>query len=570
MFAAPAAMTYDHPCKADLPFRRRNSRETSQSNLASSIQRHPHAHRTSQQEQQTAALIFILVLLAAVCFTAAYHLHTSAHSFLVPRIFDLPVADQSILRAPGGPLLHGEPTGANPASRPSKSPIKYLSYLPHSGFHNQRIALENALTLAALLNRTLLLPPARLGAALGYAPSVRLRDITALEGTKSGLDYCRQIEEVEEVEDMFPGCVGLDRWTNIPWAEIVDLDSIMVKTSVKLLEHWSFAQGNARRDFPDEDSWTLDDASAYDFRFFDTPLVRMDAHELNAVARSKKFANSTVVLISSLSERNESLLQLGTLFGSSRLWLHEPEHILLRRRIREGMVFKNFNLDYVAHDISRKLGGQWLGAHVRLGDGAFADKAEHNARAVFWRLVDATAEGDEMNLKMVEGLIVESRPPTKVKKAKRRHHAQDLSDYPMVVFPHRGSYNVSSLLDRVSCRSQLHADSGLRAFNVPLFVSTDAASPSDHPSLARFLKVFPCTFFLGDFSGTSLTRLDGLVNPYDGLALRPFLEPLLDAMVVARADVFVGTEQSTFSQFVADVLARTLRGEDIVERGSIH
>jgi len=35
---------------------------------------------------------------------------------------------------------------------------KFLSYLPHSGFHNQRIALENALVLARLLNRTLLVP----------------------------------------------------------------------------------------------------------------------------------------------------------------------------------------------------------------------------------------------------------------------------------------------------------------------------------------------------------------------------------------------------------------------------
>ncbi len=31
---------------------------------------------------------------------------------------------------------------------------KYLGFLPHSGFHNQRIALENALLLGFLLNRT--------------------------------------------------------------------------------------------------------------------------------------------------------------------------------------------------------------------------------------------------------------------------------------------------------------------------------------------------------------------------------------------------------------------------------
>jgi len=40
---------------------------------------------------------------------------------------------------------------------------KFLSYLPHSGFHNQLIALENTLVPARLLNRTLLVPPVRFG-----------------------------------------------------------------------------------------------------------------------------------------------------------------------------------------------------------------------------------------------------------------------------------------------------------------------------------------------------------------------------------------------------------------------
>lgn len=32
---------------------------------------------------------------------------------------------------------------------------KFLGYLPHSGFHNQRMALQNAMVLATYLNRTL-------------------------------------------------------------------------------------------------------------------------------------------------------------------------------------------------------------------------------------------------------------------------------------------------------------------------------------------------------------------------------------------------------------------------------
>lgn len=32
--------------------------------------------------------------------------------------------------------------------------VKYLGFLPHSGFHNQRMALQNALLLGSILNRT--------------------------------------------------------------------------------------------------------------------------------------------------------------------------------------------------------------------------------------------------------------------------------------------------------------------------------------------------------------------------------------------------------------------------------
>ena len=53
---------------------------------------------------------------------------------------------------------------------------KFVGYLPHSGFHNQRIALENALILSRLMNRTLLMPPVRLSnRPIRYAPFDELR-----------------------------------------------------------------------------------------------------------------------------------------------------------------------------------------------------------------------------------------------------------------------------------------------------------------------------------------------------------------------------------------------------------
>ncbi|KAM0749365.1 hypothetical protein T439DRAFT_363921 [Meredithblackwellia eburnea MCA 4105] len=40
---------------------------------------------------------------------------------------------------------------------------KFMGFLPHSGFHNQRLALQNAFMLGYLLNRTVLLPPVWIG-----------------------------------------------------------------------------------------------------------------------------------------------------------------------------------------------------------------------------------------------------------------------------------------------------------------------------------------------------------------------------------------------------------------------
>jgi hypothetical protein len=52
----------------------------------------------------------------------------------------------------------------NPARKPSGDPNeKFLAYLPHSGYHNQRIELANSMMLALHMNRTLLVPPVWVG-----------------------------------------------------------------------------------------------------------------------------------------------------------------------------------------------------------------------------------------------------------------------------------------------------------------------------------------------------------------------------------------------------------------------
>ncbi|KAF9150166.1 hypothetical protein BG015_008023, partial [Linnemannia schmuckeri] len=71
---------------------------------------------------------------------------------------------------------------------------KYLTFLPHSGFHNQRTELENALLLARLLNRTLIMPKVYLGPPMPWL-TFNLLHSRLLYQTKIGLEHCRAIIE---------------------------------------------------------------------------------------------------------------------------------------------------------------------------------------------------------------------------------------------------------------------------------------------------------------------------------------------------------------------------------------
>lgn len=61
---------------------------------------------------------------------------------------------------------------------------RFLGYLPHSGFHNQRISLQNAMVLACYLNRTLLLPPILAGWPISGRPYDALVRLSLLPSAK--------------------------------------------------------------------------------------------------------------------------------------------------------------------------------------------------------------------------------------------------------------------------------------------------------------------------------------------------------------------------------------------------
>jgi hypothetical protein len=85
---------------------------------------------------------------------------------------------------------------------------KYLAYLPHSGFHNERVELQNALMLAHLLDRALVVPRVRIGRAMAWAIKPNLQ--SAFERSQ------KQPSQVEACRPLLPELEALgrkDRWT---------------------------------------------------------------------------------------------------------------------------------------------------------------------------------------------------------------------------------------------------------------------------------------------------------------------------------------------------------------------
>lgn len=426
---------------------------------------------------------------------------------------------------------------------------RYLAYLPHSGFHNQRIALENALVLSRILNRTLLVPPARLGNGLiSYHSFDDLQHLLIHSG-KQGLHHC---SEVPSRIALPSECWGYFDYTHVSWDWLVDLSSIAADQP--LFHHEALAYPWLENPPPNNDTLRLKDQTAYDFRFVDyTPVLDAAAHPRYNIAYP----------VSTLAASSAQLIQLGTLFGSARLHLTQRGNLAARTAIRKRMGFANPHLRTASTAAVNVLGGKdaFLAAHVRLSDGPFLALRERTVRSIWYQLVayalhGVNASAGITDIYELERLLVPANavlPPPREPLVKW---------VPPAEMRLRGNMAGSS---HIKCGGKQHRAPELVPLNVPLFVATDV---EDALALAPLRAAFPCTILLRDLEDVpEMGMLNRLVSAEDGVLLAPFLAPLLDAAIVAHAWAIVGTEGSTFSTYVEDLLWPLEHGHQITQRG---
>nr|CAG8444972.1 10759_t:CDS:2 [Entrophospora candida] len=363
----------------------------------------------------------------------------------------------------------------------------YLTFIPHSGFHNQRIALENAIVLSWFLNRTLVMPPSLLG--------IR-RPLHKLENDLSGL----RSEPAEIVcknakPEYKPSCIQFhNSYTFYPWDSLFNF-SIVAEYNVKILPLSDYSDKKIFNILNISDplnqvykSFTSHtNHSFYDFETLDAKTL-------------KKNPNKDFESLLALRNNTKKLFYFGSLFGTNRLMLKSSESKKFLNEIRANLMPNNKIMLEVVDKIVDNLGGylKFISVHARIGDSHFrSNRNQHLTKFI-----------NDIN-----------------------------KDFPNLSNFQQTSYS------NYSCQPQSHFNSSIPN----LFVASDVAKNSK--LIIPFIKVFPCLYMLSDFY-PFLEPYRTLKNPIDNKILYKFLLPLTDLMVAARASNIYSVHASTFGRYL--------------------
>ena len=398
----------------------------------------------------------------------------------------------------------------------------YLTYLPHSGFHNQRISLENAFVLAALLNRTLIVPPVRLSSnPIPYLPTRNL--VSAIESSNDPtLKACPS----KELYDSILGtgsCNPYNDFIHLSWRYLMPIDRLLNRIAFVERDDMRQTWFKTFLNIHSDDIYWVKDKFIYEFDFYDKSTGVSAASKYSRHIHLGDLLNQT---------QNHRLLHFGTLFGSGRLRLSDTLNVELQTTIREAMVLSNPLLDRLSNKVTNQMGGKdsYYALHLRLGDGVFAENATANVQAILGtaliELFGTTDKPLHMNL------------PSDIPFSSR------FDDRSQLLQVHRLEISRAPVGKAKVCSSHPRGRNYPFLQTLPLYIATDV-DPIRHPAFKPFFRTFPCIYFLSSFKDPMRT-LKQVRTPFGTGGLGPYLIPLLDALVVGNSAGMIGTPNSTF------------------------
>ncbi|BGP36535.1 hypothetical protein JCM10449v2_000436 [Rhodotorula kratochvilovae] len=325
---------------------------------------------------------------------------------------------------------------------------KYIGFLPHSGYHNQRIALQNALMLGKLLNRTVLIPPVWIGWPISTqyyqdlrqswleimltnpasfnlstltpdsplnlpAPfpstadeypcpsctadnATRIAEIAAV--TEAKMSKWREAGyevrpdgypiipglKAEDCKSYSPECRFTYRDTFLAWDFLVDLDKAR-DLGVEIVDRWDLRE----RALLDQLGVTADDVYVVEDReIYDFQYSDRSTSRTELIIDNLTASHwKRTVSLATLRTMQHRVVLLGSLFGSGRVRVRrEPRAPAWSEAFGQAMAFRNPWLLRPADAIVARLGGpsNYVGVHARVGDGEFARRARQNMERA-WR-----------------------------------------------------------------------------------------------------------------------------------------------------------------------------------------
>eukprot|EP00158_Paraphelidium_tribonemae_P009197 Partr_v1_DN28797_c3_g1_i8_m62481 putative NA len=333
---------------------------------------------------------------------------------------------------------------ADPLPESAIDPNGYISYHPHSGFSNQRYPffhlkqhyvtlpldrfryeLENAMVIAHILNRTLVIPPAY----IGHSPSFAWHEFQHMQNHLRNIDgvtYRHLIDHPGIDPQLASEIENANEFALLPWSELYDFSKLegLVRTidissfcatmawrleyddflMVKDFERYSYLIVDHLYDSPfvvdgsnndvnfqvSRDDWVLMDQTMYHQveQFLNLSVtngsnvreVSVPKHQYSHVLNLNgdwSMASDVRDGVPRAIPRNPALIHFGSLFGGNRVEMITSKYDGLRDRIRSALIFNNTILNDITEDIiSQHLGPTYFAVHFRAGDGIFQKRLE--------------------------------------------------------------------------------------------------------------------------------------------------------------------------------------------------
>ncbi|CAO3611999.1 unnamed protein product [Cunninghamella blakesleeana] len=476
---------------------------------------------------------------------------------------------------------------------------KFLTFFTHSGFQNQLIQVENGILLAWYLNRTLILPKALLGEAFGWSYFKKLQLEHQLRDRSTSED-CE--EYIDDIDYWLINCPNRNNYATVPFDTIFDLS--WAKQHVKIIvreetsNEWLKTNLNIHTN-EDEDeleygSYVNGDIlyfkgeQRYDYRIFDTPRKSQ---------RLGKYAEA--LNIYELRRRKEKLIHFTSLFGSGKLPIRRPEHYEFLRSLQRSITYRHPAVLKLTDVVVDQLGGpgNYIGLHVRSGDGWFVNALPDTVRTIVSQIDKAVqSKNDQHQQTQQQTLLFDPNNMNHPFISNKQEEDEEGSTQPQSLST-SASITINDVYHQNGIPNLEKCVAAAKNGEVTLiYLATDAREPRKNEAFDLLWQSYPCTFTIHDILSNNnnphyqpynsntkndnnnndmlddedltiedndieeVTKalnespgwsiLDRERNPSTGSSMRKFLLPLVDASISSRGWFFIGSKGSTFSGYI--------------------